>query len=71
MSRARIEVPQLENMVGAGKKEICQICRGSIALLIRITYVSGDRKGSECGIQSETLCVGKHGKSGRISGKFL
>ena len=36
-----------------------------------ITYVSGDRKGSECGIQSEALCVGKHGKSGRISGKFL
>ena len=71
MSRARIEVPQLENMVGAGKKEICQVRRGSIALLIRITHVSGDCKGGKCGIQSETLCAGKHGESGRISGKFL
>ena len=37
----------------------------------RIGDQAGDRKGSECGIQSEALCVGKHGKSGRISGKFL
>ena len=33
-------------------------------LLFRITHVSGDRKGSECSIQSEALCAGKHGKSG-------
>ena len=68
MSRASTTVREYGR---SRKKEICQICRGSIALLIRITYVSGDRKGSECGIQSEALCVGKHGKSGRISGKFL